>query len=168
LSSRAQKLAAVPAAEFEAELAAKRERDRQDGARVSARLERAGEQALKQAKPKTVAQQAEQQRQQEAYGDTDPLELLESLQADNERMAAELKAAEADDLKAEALKWRRIADQAQRRQSELMQTVADREKELQTQHRILSRICKVAGETDPSKVAPVVEAFYRQHAKVAA
>lgn len=49
LSSRAQKLAAVPAAEFEAELAAKRERDKQDGARVSARLEKAGEKALKSA-----------------------------------------------------------------------------------------------------------------------
>ena len=47
LSSRAQKLAAVPEAEFEAELAAKRERDKQDGARVSARLEKAGERALK-------------------------------------------------------------------------------------------------------------------------
>lgn len=47
LSSRAQKLAAVPEAEFEAELAAKRERDKQDGARVSARLEKAGEKALK-------------------------------------------------------------------------------------------------------------------------
>lgn len=50
LSSRAQKLAAVPEAEFEAELAAKRERDKQDGVRVSARLEKAGEKALK-AKP---------------------------------------------------------------------------------------------------------------------
>lgn len=47
LSSRAQKLAAVPEEEFEAELAAKRERDREEGARVSARLEAAGEQAMK-------------------------------------------------------------------------------------------------------------------------
>jgi hypothetical protein len=47
LSSRAQKLAAVPEDEFEAELAAKRERDREEGARVSARLEAAGEQAMK-------------------------------------------------------------------------------------------------------------------------
>jgi hypothetical protein len=47
LSSRAQKLAAVPEAEFEAELAAKRERDRQEGTRVSARLQAAGERAQK-------------------------------------------------------------------------------------------------------------------------
>lgn len=51
LSSRAQKLAAVPAAEFEAELSAKRERDKQDGSRVSARLEAAGAKVLRAAKP---------------------------------------------------------------------------------------------------------------------
>ena len=49
LSSRAQKLAAVPEQEFEAALAAKRERDLKDGARVSARLEAAGAKVLKQA-----------------------------------------------------------------------------------------------------------------------
>lgn len=48
LSSRAQKLAAVPEQVFEAELAAKRERDLKDGARVSARLELAGAKAMKQ------------------------------------------------------------------------------------------------------------------------
>ena len=46
LSSRAQKLAAVPADEFEAELAAKREREQQDGARVTARLIQAGAKVL--------------------------------------------------------------------------------------------------------------------------
>lgn len=50
LSSRAQKLAAVPAAEFEAELAAKRERERKDGAKVSARLEKSGERHIKKAR----------------------------------------------------------------------------------------------------------------------
>jgi hypothetical protein len=48
LSSRAQKLAAVPVEQFEAELAAKRERDKQEGARVSARLEKAGAKFIKQ------------------------------------------------------------------------------------------------------------------------
>lgn len=47
LSSRAQKLAAVPHDEFEAELAAKRERDQTEGARVSARLEKRGEEIQK-------------------------------------------------------------------------------------------------------------------------
>lgn len=122
----------------------------------------------KQEKPKTQAEQAEEQRLQDAFGDGDPLELLEQLQADNERMVGELQAAEADDLKAEALKWRRIADQAQRRQSELMQTVADREKELQRQSRTIMRICKAVGEEDPSKLAAAVEAMARNAARAAA
>jgi hypothetical protein len=50
LSSRAQKLAAVPEAEFEAEVGAWRERVSAEGARVTARLEAAGEREQK--KPK--------------------------------------------------------------------------------------------------------------------
>lgn len=46
LSSRSQKLAAVSDAEFESELAAKREREQQDGARVTAKLIQSGEAAL--------------------------------------------------------------------------------------------------------------------------
>lgn len=47
LSSRAQKLAAVPEAEFESEVGQWRERVSAEGARVSARLQSAGERALK-------------------------------------------------------------------------------------------------------------------------
>ena len=47
LSSRAQKLAAVPEAEFEAEVGAWRERVSAEGVRVSARLEAAGEREQK-------------------------------------------------------------------------------------------------------------------------
>jgi chromosome segregation ATPase len=47
LSSRAQKLAAVPAAEFEAEVGQWRERVQSEGARVSARLQAAGDRELK-------------------------------------------------------------------------------------------------------------------------
>lgn len=52
LSSRAQKLAAVPEAEFEAEVGAWRERVSAEGARVSARLEAAG--AREQKKKRTL------------------------------------------------------------------------------------------------------------------
>lgn len=51
LSSRSQKYAAVPDAEFEAELAAKRERDRQEGQRVASRLQKAGEKHLRDRDP---------------------------------------------------------------------------------------------------------------------
>lgn len=47
LSSRAQKLAAVPEAEFEAEVAGWRDRVQEEGQRVTTRLEQAGERAQK-------------------------------------------------------------------------------------------------------------------------
>lgn len=94
LSSRAQKLAAVPEAEFEAELAAKRERDREDGARVSARLEAAGERAMKgkPTEPIRPVDSAEVDSLREKL-----VELTENLKetlADNESMA---RVFEADD-----------------------------------------------------------------------
>lgn len=49
LSSRAQKLAAVPEAEFEREVGDWRERVSEEGARVTARLEQAGERAIRKA-----------------------------------------------------------------------------------------------------------------------
>lgn len=49
LSSRAQKLAAVPAAEFEAEVSEWRERVEEEGRKVTTRLEKAGERAQKSA-----------------------------------------------------------------------------------------------------------------------
>lgn len=55
LSSRAQKLAAVPEAEFEREVGEWRERVTEEGRRVSARLEAAGErEQAKQAKPEPI------------------------------------------------------------------------------------------------------------------
>lgn len=47
LSSRSQKLAAVPEAEFESEVGEWRDRVNAEGARVSARLQKAGDRALK-------------------------------------------------------------------------------------------------------------------------
>lgn len=94
LSSRAQKLAAVPEAEFEAELAAKRERDREDGARVSARLEAAGERAMKgkPAEPIKPVDSAEVDSLREQIAEL-TTNLKETL-ADNESMA---RVFEADD-----------------------------------------------------------------------
>jgi hypothetical protein len=154
LSSRAQKLAAVPEQVFEAELAAKRERDLKDGARVSARLERAGARELQKAQeapgPVSVA-----------HDDFDPLSELEKAQAEIESLGALLKAAEAEDLKAEALKWRRCYDSAVRAQSEAMERASKYEKELNWYGNQFKRVCKAMGETDPSKVAARVEALVR-------
>lgn len=152
LSSRAQKLAAVPEAEFEAEVGQWRGRVKAEGKRVTARLEKAGERAQKTAKERNA---------DAANEGFDPIAELETAQKEIERLTAEIQAAEADDLKAEAMKWRRIAEQAQRRQSELMDSVKRVEGEVQKFADRLRRIGKSIGETDPSKVAAAVEAFVR-------
>ena len=78
-----------------------------------------------------------------------------------------LAAAEADDKQAEILKFKRIADVATRRQSELMETVSNREQELQRQANWLRRIGVAMNEEDNSKLAAKVEAMARA-AKVVA
>lgn len=164
LSSRAQKLAAVPAAVFEAELAAKRERDMQEGARVSARLEAAGEKAIQ----KAAQRDEPASNADDAHGDTDLVAELESAVKEIEALQADLKAAEADDLKAEAIKWRRMYDNACRQQSEAM----DRAKEATDREawtmRQLRRCGKAVGQEDPTKIAAAVEAIMRGGARAAA
>jgi hypothetical protein len=160
LSSRAQKLAAVPEAEFEAEVGQWRERVREEGRRVSARLEAAGEREQKKQNDETPA---------EHHDPASPSlsELVDELQAENTRLIEDIKAMEADDLKAEALKWRRAYDHATRQQSEAMDRAKksqDREKWTMRQ---LARCGKAVGEEDPSKIAAAVEAVARQVKKAA-
>lgn len=164
LSSRAQKLAAVPAAEFEAELAAKRERDRKDGARVSARLEASGERHLKKS-----TQEVERDRlAEEAFGDVDPLAELEAAHAEVRLLTEHIAAMSADDAKAETLKWRRMYDAAVREQSKYMDLCDQAKKREAWNARQLARCGKAIGQADPEKIAAAVEAFVRSNSKVAA
>jgi hypothetical protein len=162
LSSRAQKLAAVPEAEFEAELAAKRERDQKEGARVTARLEKAGEREL--AKEK-------KQRQPEPANDADTGqsidELIAEIQKENEQLHAQLKAMEADDTKAELRKALLQRDHAVRQQSEAMDKAHKCQEREKWAKRQLMRCGKAVGEEDPDKIAAAVEAFIRQYRKAA-
>ena len=162
LSSRAQKLAAVPEAEFEAELAAKRERDQKEGARVTARLEKAGEREMAKAK---------KQRQPEPANDADTGqsidELIEEIQKENEQLHAQLKAMEADDTKAELRKALLQRDHAIRQQSEAMDKAHKSQEREKWAKRQLMRCGKAVGEEDPDKIAAAVEAFIRQYRKAA-
>lgn len=97
----------------------------------------------------------------------DPIALLEAAYKETAEVRALLAVAEADDQKAETIKYKRIADVATRRQNELMDTVNAREAELKRLMNTIRRICAAAGEDDPSKIAAVVEAMYRS-IKVAA
>ena len=83
-------------------------------------------------------------------------------------LRADLAALAADDLKAEVLKWKRAYDHAQRTADEKMANAARLERELQQSHNRMLRIGKLFGERDAMKIPALVEAFYRQHAKVAA
>lgn len=129
-----------------------------------------GEAALQQTQPQQQLQEQPQtpasdagDPETQAQDEPDVLALLEELQADNERLTAEMKAMAAEDKNAEILKWRRVAEAAERAQGEAMERAAKKDKELQWQGRIISRICKISGEEDPTKLASTVEAFYRKH-----
>jgi hypothetical protein len=93
----------------------------------------------------------------DALGDFDPLKELEALQLELEGVRRDLTAATASDQAAEIVKWRRIAEQAQRRQNELMEQVNQREQELTWMTRALRQIGKAVGEPDPKKVLKAVE-----------
>jgi hypothetical protein len=109
-------------------------------------------------KPKQApALTAEQQADADALGDFDPLAELETLGKELETVRGELAVAMADDKAAEIVKWKRIADQAQRRQNELMDQVNQREQELTWMTRALRQIGKAVGEADPKKVLKAVE-----------
>lgn len=91
-------------------------------------------------------------------------ELVDELQRENESLRAVIKASEADDLKAEAIKWRRAYEHAKREQGVAMDNAAksqDREKFIV---RMLRRCAKAVGiadpnHTDPRDIVKAVEAF---------
>jgi len=104
----------------------------------------------------------------DAFSDMDPVKELEKAYAENARLTAEIEAAEADDLKAEAIKWRRSCEHAQRQQSEAM----DRAKQAVDREawtmKMLRRCGKAVGVDDPKKIAVAVEAMAREAKGVAA
>lgn len=124
----------------------------------------------KPAKPtaKTAAQIEAEQAAEDAHGDFDPIAELESAQAEIADLRAQVKAAEADDQKAETLKWRRLYEAAQRTASEKQDAAHRYQTELQRASDRLTRIGKLFGERDPAKIPALVEAFYRQHARAVA
>jgi uncharacterized ParB-like nuclease family protein len=107
---------------------------------------------------------AKPQQATEAVDDFDPLAELEAAHAEITKLSEEIKAAEADDLKAEAIKWRRSYEHAQRQQSEAMdraKQATDREAWTMKQ---LRRCGKAVGVDDPKKIAAAVEAMVRERA----
>ena len=157
LSSRAQKLAAVPEDEFEAALVEKREVQQREGERVTARLLKRGERAIRE--------------QEEAPSDADSGqtldEIIAEIQRENEQLHAQLKAMEADDTKAELRKALLQRDHAVRQQSEAMDKAAASQKREKRSKHLLMRCGRAVGEEDPEKIPATVEAMARQFKKAA-
>ena len=122
---------------------------------------------VKPAPAKTAKQAEAEQNAADAYGVDDPATLLEESQREIEQMTALLKVAEADDKTAEALKWRRMYDNAVRQQSEAMEKAAQSQRREAATKRQLMRCGKAIGQEDPDKIASAVEAFVRQYRKAA-
>ncbi len=90
-------------------------------------------------------------------------EILAELRAEVTSLSALVAAAEADDAKAEVIKWRRAYDNAVRQQSEAMDRASkavEREKWTAKQ---LARCGKAVGQEDPTAIAAAVEGFVRAH-----
>lgn len=98
---------------------------------------------------------------EEAHGDTDLAQLVDEQVKEIEALQAQVTAAMADDLKAEALKFQRIASVANTRQNELMTRVNEREAELKRYVNALRRLGKLVGEDDPWKILTAVEKVVR-------
>lgn len=162
LSSRAQKLAAVPEAEFEEALAEKREIQQREGERVTARLLEKGEKHLK----KQALAASEDQELADAMG-ADPVELLNDLQRENEALLAQIKTLTAEDTKAELHKMILQRDHAVRQQSEAMDRAALSQKREKRSKHLLMRCGKAVGEEDPEKIPAIVEAMARTYRKAA-
>ncbi len=122
----------------------------------------------KEAPPPIEAEQQAAQAAQDAHGDTDLMMLVDEQAEQIKVLQAQVAAAMADDPKAEAMKYQRIAAIATTRQNEMMARVNEREEEIKRHVNTLRRIGRAVGEEDPARVAATVEAFVRNMGKVAA
>jgi len=142
LSSRAQKMAAVPAEEFEAEVGEWRQRVQAENARVTTRLERAGERAA-----------ASRPEPQDDEGPT-LAELVDELRRENQTLRAELDALKStmddNDLRAQLARAVRLSGHARREQGIAMDRAAESQKRETYAVRMCRACGKAAGVADPN------------------
>jgi hypothetical protein len=94
----------------------------------------------------------------------DPMAMLEEAHTEVEKLTALLQAAEADDLKAEAIKWRKLYEHAQREQGVAMDHAHEAKKREKWSMDQLRRCGRAVGEEDPTKIARAVERAVKQGA----
>lgn len=94
-------------------------------------------------------------------------ELVDELQRENESLQAIIKASEADDLKAEAIKWRRAYEHSKREQGVAMDNAAKCQNREKYAVSMVRRCGKAVGVKDPAHtdlkdIARAVEVFARE------
>lgn len=94
-------------------------------------------------------------------------DVIDELERENKTLQAQVAALSKGDTNAELTRYVRMYEDAQRKQSELMDKVARRDRELQKLSDLLRRVGKAVGEEDPRKVALAVESMVKNQ-KVAA
>lgn len=97
-----------------------------------------------------------------AFNVPDLSEVVEEQERELVELRAQLEAANADDLKAEAMKQVRLKEIAERRYNEIMESAAERDRKLTFYENQLMRIGRAIGEDDPKKIAPTVEQWIKQ------
>ena len=117
-------------------------------------------------KPPTPKQVEAARIADEAHGDSDPLQMIAELERELAQVQALVKAADADDQKAETMKWRRAYENAVREQSAAMDRAHQSVEREKWTKRQLMRCGKAVGCDDETKIAALVEAACR--GKVAA
>lgn len=98
----------------------------------------------------------------EHFDGPDLATIVDELQRENEALRAEIAASEADDLKAEAIKWRRAYEHAKREHGIAMDRAAQSQKREKYTIQLLRRCGKAVGivdpaHTDPKDIAKMVE-----------
>lgn len=109
-----------------------------------------------------VAAKAESARLAESvHNGFDPIRELEAAHQQIAGLQALVDAAEADDLKAEVLKWRRACEVAERALAEKMDAAAHYQRSLNSKSDWIGRLCDIVGERDLRKVLSTIESMFQ-------
>lgn len=103
-----------------------------------------------------TAQKPDLDTADEAFGDTNLVELLEEMRVDNENLQEQVNALSADDQAAETLKWRRMYEHAMRRQNEIMEEAKGYDRDRRRTGSQVKECCKILQLDDPRKLVSVV------------
>ena len=163
LETVADRAAASGASPRTQKTADKLAREAPELAKEVARGDKSLNQAAKESKPSKILPRPEPAAKPEPVADDEDhgpslSELVDELAEENKVLLALIESAQADDLKAEAIKWRKAYERAVVAQSEAMDSAARSEKREVFNKRQLMRCGKAVGEDDPRKIAAAVEA----------